>query len=174
MGNWEYDWLVVHICNQDPALAPPGKTLITTRLLTDYAYWSALHERGDEYGAAKDAVAREVIQRLNQRFPGLADQVEVVDVATPVTFHRYTLNWQGSFEGWLATPLNWLERIRKTLPGLRNFYMAGQWVEIGGGLPSAAFSGRHVIQLLCRQDGQRFKAQRDNPGQGCNTARIQG
>jgi len=160
VGNREQEWLGLHIYNQDPTLAPKGKTLITTGLLADYAYWSDLYERPDEYEAAKNALAQEVIRRMDQWCPGLAGQVEMLDVATPATFHRYTLNWQGSFEGWLATPANWLERIQKTLPGLRNFHMAGQWVEIGGGLPSAAFSGRHVVQLLCKQDGKRFKAQR--------------
>jgi phytoene dehydrogenase-like protein len=160
VGNREQEWLGLHIYNQDPTLAPKGKTLITTGLLADYAYWSDLYERPDEYEAAKYALAQEVIRRMDQWCPGLAGQVEMLDVATPATFHRYTLNWQGSFEGWLATPANWLERIQKTLPGLRNFHMAGQWVEIGGGLPSAAFSGRHVVQLLCQQDGKRFKAQR--------------
>ena len=28
-------------------------------------------------------------------------------------------------------------RMSKTLPGLANFYMAGQWVESGGGTPVA-------------------------------------
>ena len=43
------------------------------------------------------------------------------DVATPMTFERYTGNWQGSFEGWLAHPPNWLEHVRKSLPGLSHF-----------------------------------------------------
>jgi phytoene dehydrogenase-like protein len=46
----------------------------------------------------------------------------------------------------------------KTLPRLENFYMAGQWLEPGGGVPTAALSGRDVIQLLCRKDKKRFAA----------------
>ena len=29
----------------------------------------------------------------------------------------------------------------KALPILKNFYMAGQWVELGDGVPAAAMSG---------------------------------
>ena len=47
-----------------------------------------------------------MVSLLEQRFPGIAEQVEMVDVATPLTFERYTGNWQGSFEGWLITPQN--------------------------------------------------------------------
>jgi phytoene dehydrogenase-like protein len=46
--------------------------------------------------------------------------------------------------------------VDKTLPGLRNFYMAGQWVEPGGSVPIVAMSGRNVIQLICQAGGQPF------------------
>ncbi len=46
--------------------------------------------------------------------------------------------------------------MRKTLPGLRNFYLAGQWVEPGGSVPVVAMSGRNAIQMICHQDGQPF------------------
>ena len=62
---------------------------------------------------------------------------------------RYTGNWQGSYEGWLPTPRILGRRIPYTLPGLKDFYMAGHWVVAGGGLPSAALSGRYVAQMIC-------------------------
>jgi phytoene dehydrogenase-like protein len=34
-----------------------------------------------------------------------------------------------------------------TLPGLKNFIMAGQWVSPGGGLPSGLMSGRTAFPL---------------------------
>jgi phytoene dehydrogenase-like protein len=46
----------------------------------------------------------------------------------------------------------------KTLPGLEDFYMVGQWVEPGGGLPPAATSARGVIETICKQDGKKFQA----------------
>jgi phytoene dehydrogenase-like protein len=46
--------------------------------------------------------------------------------------------------------------MSKTLPGLNNFYMVGQWVQPGGGLPPAAYSGRNLIQILCKQDRRKF------------------
>jgi phytoene dehydrogenase-like protein len=46
--------------------------------------------------------------------------------------------------------------MSKTLPGLEGFYMAGQWVEPGGGLPLAALSGRNVTQIICRADKRPF------------------
>ena len=45
---------------------------------------------------------------------------------------------------------------KKVLPGLKNFYMAGQWVEPGGSVPMVAMSGRSAIQLVCHADGRKF------------------
>ena len=43
------------------------------------------------------------------------------------------------------------------LPGLKGFYMAGQWTK-GMGVPMAAASGRDVVRRICRADGRRFRA----------------
>jgi len=49
-----------------------------------------------------------------------------------------------------------MARFERTLPGLANFYMAGQWVMPGGGVPPSLYSGRQVIQLICHQDRKPF------------------
>jgi len=85
--------------------------------------------------------------------------VEVIDVATPLTFERYTGNWKGSFEGWLITPENSsviMKPMSQSLPDLNNFYMCGQWVEPGGGLPTAIMSGRRLIKKICKEDRRKF------------------
>ena len=61
--------------------------------------------------------------------------------------------------GWLLTTETMrmmLLGMDKTLPGLKNFYLAGQWVEPGGSLPLSAMSGRNAIQLICHADGCPF------------------
>lgn len=152
----ETKWLNVRIHNFDPTLAPPGKTLLTLMLESDCAYWEALRKDIERYRAEKARIADIVISALDKRFPGLASQVEMRDVATPITFRRYTGNWQGSFEGWLMTPSTVTLNMSKTLPGLDSFYMVGQWVQPGGGLPSGAMTGRHVTQMLCQRDKKKF------------------
>jgi phytoene dehydrogenase-like protein len=154
----ERKWLSVRIHNFDPTLAPAGKTLLTVMIVSNYAYWKSLREDIRLYKEEKEKIADTVVSILDKRFPGLASKVEMRDVATPITFHRYTANWQGSFEGWLMTPKNMTLRMSKRLPGLDNFYMAGQWVQPGGGIPSGAMTGRQVIQLLCKLDKKPFVA----------------
>jgi phytoene dehydrogenase-like protein len=52
-----------------------------------------------------------------------------------------------------------LLRMGKSLPGLENFYMIGQWVEPGGGLPPAIMFGRSVTQIICKKDKVKFTTQ---------------
>ena len=72
----------------------------------------------------------------------------MVDIATPLTFWRSARSWRGAFEGWLPTS-EAFKHVPKQLPGLDRFYMAGQWVEPSGGMPTAIMSGRHVVELVC-------------------------
>jgi phytoene dehydrogenase-like protein len=48
--------------------------------------------------------------------------------------------------------------VPKTLADLDGFYMAGQWVEPGGGVPTAVMSGRQVVQLVCEAESRPFVA----------------
>ncbi|MCB0593453.1 MAG: NAD(P)/FAD-dependent oxidoreductase [Lewinellaceae bacterium] len=152
------DDLFIRIHNFDPSLAPEGKTLVTALIETgNYPFWQRLHQESPEqYQAEKERIADTVIHALEHRFGHIADQVEMVDVATPATFIHYTNNWKGSFEGWLMTPEAGMRQIPRQLNGLDNFYLCGHWVAVGGGLPTVLLSGRDAAQMICHRDGQPF------------------
>ena len=140
-------------------MAEEGKTSVVLFLETDNdEYWVNLRENDyEKYKQEKDRIANEVIEILEQKLGNFKEHVEVVDVATPATFIRYTNNWKGSFEGWLPTPKFILYKMNKELPGLNNFYMIGQWVMPGGGLPPALVSARDVTQIICKKDKKKFQ-----------------
>jgi phytoene dehydrogenase-like protein len=144
-------WLRPMVYNFDPTLAPAGKTLVRVVVPSDYDYWRGL--AAERYREEKEKVADLVVGLLERRFPGMGAQVEMRDVATPLTIERYTGNWRGSSIGWELTPRTFMARFPKKLPGLRNFVLAGQWVEGGGGVPFVAISGRNAIQLIRHRDG---------------------
>ena len=156
IGEQERKRMCVQIYNFDPSLALPGRTVMRVYFASDYEYWRKLKQDPERYEAEKEKAADQVVAALDSRFPGLADQVEMCDVATPATFERYTGNWQGTFMGWQTSTKTLIMRMSKTLPGLKNFYMAGMWVEPGGGVPTAAMSGRNVTQMICKQDKRPF------------------
>jgi phytoene dehydrogenase-like protein len=123
---------------------------------TEWQHWKDLRNDPQAYSDEKERVAAEVMDRLEHRYPGISGRVELTDVATPFTTWRYTLNHEGAYMGWLPTPDVLTTMVRRTLPGLDNFIMAGQWVVPGGGVPGCLYSGRHVAQILCHRDGKPF------------------
>lgn len=141
----------VRIFNYSAKFAPKGRSVIQALFDTEWDWWNTLQRDKPRYEAERKRVAAECLQRLETHYPGIRKRVEVTDVATPYTYWRYTLNWQGSPMGWLPVPEVLTKLIRRTLPGLDNFYMAGQWVTPGGSVPGCLYTGRHVVQILCRR-----------------------
>jgi phytoene dehydrogenase-like protein len=161
IGDAIHDKLSLHIFNHDPGMAPQGKTAITIMINSDYKYWKDLSNIRADYVKKKEEIGRIIADLLEQRFYGISEQIEITDVATPLTFERYTGNWKGAFEGWLLTPENskvLMKPMSQTLPDLKNFYMCGQWVEPGGGLPTAIMSAQRVIKKICKEDNHKFKS----------------
>ena len=151
--------LVFRVFSYDATLAPESKTVVQAYIQTDYGWWEALQRDRTRYEAEKARIAADVLDRLEYHLPGIAAKVEVTDVSTPHTFHRYTRNYRGAFEGWLVTPRTIRHTPEKTLPGLKGFYMIGQWTEPGGGIPVVIDAARRFVQALCRQDGRAFSAE---------------
>lgn len=150
----------VHLYNHDRSMAPEGKTTIVMMLPTNYEYWKELQNDREAYDTKKEEIGKLLVEALEQRFPGITKQVEMTDVATPMTFQRYTGNWRGSFEGWIITPGNsntLMKPLSQKLPGLDNMFLCGQWVEPGGGLPPAIMSGKRFVKTICKEDRKKFR-----------------
>jgi phytoene dehydrogenase-like protein len=116
----ERDRLTVEHYSFDPSLAPAGKSAIGVWLDSSYAHWHRLHGNSEQYEAEKERVANAVIGQLESYYPGIGGQIEVVDVATPLTIERYTGNWRGS-EAWFPAKNGlgvMLKGLSRTLPGL--------------------------------------------------------
>jgi phytoene dehydrogenase-like protein len=135
----------------DPSMSPQGHAVIVVAVESDYAYWHHIYGRR-LYDTEQLQVGDVILDLLENLYPGISEDVVVEDVATPLSYERYTGNWHGATCGWLLTDktmMMMVQGVEKTLPGLTNFYMCGQWVEPGGSIPIVAMSGRNVMQLVC-------------------------
>lgn len=161
VGPTAHERPTVQIYTFDPTLAPKGQTLLTAMLETDYDWWRGRDAEGPQaYRAARDSVATAMIDGLNRHFPGLGETVIFRDLATPLTYERFTGNHRGAYEGWLPTPAAARATVPTHLDTVRNFWMAGHWVAPGGGMPPAAYTGRNAVQLICDQEDQDFRTAR--------------
>jgi phytoene dehydrogenase-like protein len=155
--------IVSHIFNFDKSTAPEGKSVIMTHLRCgEFDYWQKLYnENPTAYAAEKKRIADEIIDIVDKKFSTeqvrIREHIEVIDVTTPVSYYRWTGNYRGSYEGWIPTPKLIGNSLKRNVPGINNFFMAGHWIEPGGGIPAAAISGRKVAQIICKKDARKFK-----------------
>ena len=141
----------------DATYNPPGKTAMTLHLSGDtYDFWKAAKAEG-RYKEEKQKIADKIIAAIEGQIPEAKGKVEVVDVATPLTYERYCGNWKGS---WMTEVNSGTIFKRKPYPavieGLDGLYLAGQRLMPPGGLPVALMTGRMAVQRLCKDTGTLF------------------
>jgi phytoene dehydrogenase-like protein len=153
VGGRANDSLYVRTCNDDPCFAPEGHSVVQVMAPTTYDFWAT---RGARYQEEKDETAQRLLDQLSPHFPELRAKLRMIDLATPLTYWGMARSWRGAYEGWMPTSESFFGHVKKTLPGLEGFYMAGQWVEPGGGVPTAVMSGRKVVQLVCASEKRQF------------------
>jgi phytoene dehydrogenase-like protein len=138
----------------DPTMAPEGKTVIVLRFESPWEHWESMQK--EVYKVEKEKIKEDAIALLELHYPDISDRIEVVDVATPLTTVKYTGVWKGSYEGFMPSAGNITKTLGNTLPGLNNFYLAGQWLSPGGGLPPSVLSGKKAVIQICKTEKKTF------------------
>ena len=136
--------------------APKGCTVLTTAFMGDtYDFWKKAKEDG-RYDEEKKKLANQIKSHICQKYPQAEGNIEVIDIATPLTYERYTGAYHGS---WMS--ITCAGEKMKMYPqhsnNVRGLYFAGHRIMTPGGLPVAVFTGRQAAQLVCRQFGAVFK-----------------
>ena len=139
----------------DSTMAPEGKSVVIMRFDSPWELWKDITT--DEYKNEKKQIEMDAVTLLEKRYPGILDSIEICDIATPVTDVKYTAVWKGSYEGFMPSSKNLMDNLNPVLPGLKKFYMAGQWLFPGGGLPPSGQSGKWAIQYICKEEHMKFK-----------------
>jgi phytoene dehydrogenase-like protein len=132
----------------DPTLAPKGKTSLVLRFDSAWENWENINP--EDYTKHKERIKTDALEIIESHYPGIREKTEVVDVATPLTNVKYTGAWKGAYEGFMPTGNMIKKTLNNSIPGLKSFYMVGQWMFPGGGLPPAAQSGKWVVQEICK------------------------
>jgi prolycopene isomerase len=123
----------------DPDLAPVGYHIIHAFTPDWIDNWQGLSE--SEYEARKEAAAWQMIDRLEQIFPGLNAGLDYLEVGTPRTHRRFLGRQDGTY-GPIPRRKLWgllgMRFNRTAIPGL---YCVGDSTFPGQGLNAVAFSG---------------------------------
>ncbi|MBR1797007.1 MAG: NAD(P)/FAD-dependent oxidoreductase [Clostridiales bacterium] len=139
----------------DKSFAPEGRTVLQSNFVQtdiDYEYWASLSP--EEYKSKKEELSQEVLRRVIAEFPELEGDIEILDCWTPVTYNRYCNAYHGSYMGFVTTVGNKQMRFKGVVKGVKNLYVAGQWVMSPGGLPIAVVSGKFAVQRILKSEGR--------------------
>lgn len=137
----------------EKTFAPEGKTVLQANISQsddDFEFWSSLSR--EEYKEKKSELAEEVSKRIVNEFPELEGKMELLDCWTPLTYKRYCNAYHGSYMGFVTTVGKRQMRFNGLVKGIKNLYVAGQWVMSPGGLPVALVSGKFAVQHILKRD----------------------
>ncbi|WP_235815051.1 phytoene desaturase family protein [Olsenella massiliensis] len=142
----------IRLYDYDKTLFPADKRVIQCNVLLNngtFAYWSSLSKTA--YEEEKRALAETLRQRIESRFPAVRGRLVLPSTYSPLTFARWCHAYQGAYMSFNALKGYKPLYVKSTVPGLRNLFLASQWVQTGGGLPLAAASGKFAVQELMKR-----------------------
>lgn len=139
---------LVLLNQEDSQAAPEGKYALMISMLSPYKEW--LEEKTDKFAYIKKkrSFTEEIITRAEEFLPSLRDRIEVQEAATPLTYERYTSNWQGGTSGWSWDP-KFAPRFSypKDIP-IKNLSMVGHYVSNPGGIPAAMITAWYIVKSM--------------------------
>jgi prolycopene isomerase len=146
----EYNWFSATIPSLiDPSLAPNDQHIVLLTTLCPF-------QIGKSWREAKRDFQQGLLEKAGQYFPGLGDNLLLVESGTPRTLERYTLNQQGSAYGFAPSP----DQIGPNRPGVRGvlpgLYHTGHWTRPGGGVSgvsvSAVLAAQAILDIPFQED----------------------
>lgn len=134
-------------------ISPPGTRQVTLTALQDGKAWHTISP--DQYHQKKDEMANQMIEMLEEFLsPNIRNYIEVAEAATPLTYYRYSKSMNGAIYGYkqdiLDSPMLRLNS-KGAIPGL---YLAGAWVNLGGGYSTSLTSGRMAAAMYLEEKEQ--------------------
>lgn len=158
---WMSDRMTIKTYAYEPSFAPEGKQVLQVLYGLDesaYEVWKEWYTDKDLYRAKKESLAKKLQEKIEERLPVYRGKLEILDIWTPMTYHRYCHAYKGYNQSFMPT-----KKSRKnpypsaTIVGVDNVVLAGQWLSPPGGLPGAAIQGKYAIQRILKKEGRKVK-----------------
>ena len=146
---------------RDKTLSPEDKGTLTLYVPAwmDYEdFWRTERDekgefiRTDAYKALKEEYAQVIIERVSKKMcPTLREHIAFYEVATPITYYRYTHNREGSMMGTRPGKINMQSKIAHYKTPVKNVIVGGHWAELGGGVPIATKAAYNASLIVLKE-----------------------
>lgn len=125
---------------ENPTFSPKGACHLSLMTLQYGKPW--LDVRPEDYADTKDRYADQLINLAERNFPGIRDNIEEVDIATPITIMRYLGHPGGAIYGFENTAGNSEIFRNASKPLIDGLFLAGAWTGNGGFQPTFEVGNR--------------------------------
>lgn len=142
---------------EDASLAPEGKAVVVIRTEAEYSHFVrhrlGWRKRAPGYEAYKTRLGRALVKEAENLIPRLGDSIQVMDVATPLTFEDQGGRSKGAVAGWSWDYEDFQDEKPKELirTPIKGLYMAGYQAFSAlfmGGIPTAMESGKRAAKAV--------------------------
>ncbi|MHB8894975.1 MAG: phytoene desaturase family protein [Candidatus Geothermincolia bacterium] len=140
-------WSMMAPSMVDPSLAPHGKTCLDVIVpCVPYNFmrrWGVEEGgvRGEKYKGIKEKYAEVVVDAVARTFPDLVSHVEAFDIATPITYERYTMAIDGCWYDSAPTGRQAIPRRPGPKTPVGGLLLTGSKSVFGGGIYPAIMAG---------------------------------
>lgn len=134
-----------------------GKTVLEVLFpASDEDYLSLKKLNEAKYLEAKEELAL-ICKSIIMNKMGLKEsEIEILDVATPLTYERYCNAYHGSYMSFVDTAASKGLMRNGKVKGINNLFLSGQWLMPPGGLPIALFTGKNAAYYVSKKAHKRF------------------
>lgn len=147
------DYLVLREFSHEPGFAPEGKSLIQTMCFCTQVHsarFITMSAEREAYRTAKEWLSAWIEETIAAHFPQLKGKLRCIDCWTPATYRRFTGAPSGSYIGFTLPAGRIPSMIPSQIKGVDNLFLATQWQQEPGGLPTAASAGIAAAEAVIR------------------------
>lgn len=109
------------------------------------------YDRNEEYKRIKEEFAQVIFERIeNNICKNLREHILFYEVATPITYYRYTYNKDGSMMGTRPGKTNMQLKVAHYHTPVKNIIIGGHWAELGGGVPIAVKAAYNAAMIVLK------------------------
>lgn len=149
---------------RDKSLALPEHGILTLFIpawIDNHKHWECEIDekgnyiRGEKYKKLKQQIADVLIDRVQEKIiPNLRDHISHCDIATPITYLRYTGNRNGSMMGQKPGKENMQARVASYKTPIKNLFRSGHWSDLGGGIPIAVKASLNTTLMVLKKENR--------------------
>src|SRR5712692_2613220 len=128
--------------------APEGKRAVTVWTFADVSDWFAFHQDETAHEEQDQAALERLWPNLHAAMPELGDGIEIIESATPRTFHEATRRKLGMVGGLCSTPARMASHSQFGTTIFPNLFLVGDTASPGNGVEAVSRSALSLADAL--------------------------